>query len=57
LIARTSFALISPYRWTATLFVDNINNDHAGLPSGDAVPSWDTQVRPRTMGLQVDYHY
>jgi hypothetical protein len=57
LIARTSFAITSPYRWTATLFVDNINNDHAGLPSGDAVPSWDTQVRPRTIGVQIDYHY
>jgi outer membrane receptor protein involved in Fe transport len=57
LIARTSFSIISPYRWTATLFVDNVNNDHAGMPSGDAVPSWDTQVRPRTMGVQLDYHF
>jgi len=56
-IARTSLAISAPTHWTATFFVDNINNDHAGLPSGDAVPSWNTQIRPRTTGVQLDYHY
>ncbi len=57
IIARTSLAISFPGHFVATVFVDNLNNDHAGLPSGDAVPSWDTQIRPRTSGLQLDYHY
>jgi hypothetical protein len=57
IIARTSFAVSFPAHVVVTLFVDNLNNDHAGLPSGDAVPSWDTQIRPRTSGVQLDYHY
>lgn len=57
IIARTSFAVSFPTHFVLTFFVDNINNDHAGLPSGDAVPSWDTQIRPRTSGVQLEYHY
>ena len=58
LIARTSFGIESTNNWTATLYIDNVNNEDGilvGTPFG--VPDWQTRTRPRTMGLQLEYRF
>jgi len=54
---RTSFALASPHGWTATAFVDNLTNNHPDIPNiFSTLTTYDPRVRPRTIGLQIDYH-
>lgn len=56
-IARAALSVISPNRWTATLFVDNLANWN-GLPlplAPGSAPDNSPRVRPRTMGVQVDF--
>lgn len=57
LIAGTSFSINSPSHWTATLFVDNVNNEQDPVTQDFLVPFWDSHVRPRTIGLQFEYSY
>jgi iron complex outermembrane recepter protein len=61
LIGRASFAVESADdRWTATLFVDNVNNwDGSAGPASTLgnIPLWYPRVRPRTIGVQLDYRF
>lgn len=56
LTSRVSASLDSQANWSATLFVDNLNNEQgrAAQPFIGAA-DWIARVRPRTVGLQVDY--
>ncbi len=58
LIARTSFSIRGRNPWELTVFADNINNER-GTVVGDPFtgPDADLRVRPRTIGVQLDYHY
>jgi iron complex outermembrane recepter protein len=56
LITRASLAFEAPRNWGLTLFVDNAN-DEDGTPSANADPRQSIRVRPRTWGLQLDYHF
>ena len=56
-IARAAFSVSAPDHWTATLFVDNANNEGGSPAKRPDVPSWSVRVRPRTIGLQLEYHY
>jgi iron complex outermembrane recepter protein len=53
-MTRVSISLLSPKHWTAALFVDNANDEDAGMP---AVSGYSPRLRPRTIGLQVDYQF
>lgn len=57
-MSRASFGVVSPHRWEATLFVDNLN-DEDGAVVGSPFFGVDgsTRVRPRTVGLQIDYRW
>jgi outer membrane receptor protein involved in Fe transport len=55
LIDRASFSVDAPDHWSATLFADNINNAH-GAVLATRTPQWALRVRPRTIGIQLDYH-
>lgn len=61
LIARTSFSIRAPEHWEVTLFADNVNNEGGtivGSPFvGSPIPDWDARVRPRTLGVQLDYRF
>lgn len=58
LIARTGFSLMSPNHWTATLFVDNVNDeDGAAVRQPFLFRDWDARARPRTVVLQLDYSF
>lgn len=58
LIGRASFAVQSPSRWLTTLFVDNFGNEK-GSPGWlvFGFEDWKERVRPRTYGVQVEYHF
>lgn len=61
LIARASFAVEAPKNWTATFFIDNLTNEE-GSPvrfpfAPGIVNDWDSRVRPRTIGAQLEYHF
>jgi iron complex outermembrane recepter protein len=60
LTSRMSFSIESPSGWEASLFVDNANNEQGAAlrwPPAVATPDWDVRVRPRTIGLQLDYAF
>jgi iron complex outermembrane recepter protein len=54
LLARTSFSIEAPEHWTASLFVDNVNNED-GAAIRDPFADFATRPRPRTLGLQLQY--
>lgn len=55
LIANTSFSIVSPHRWTVTLFVDNVGNEQDPGVGLFHVPDWQQRTRPRTAGVQFEY--
>lgn len=58
LIARAALTVIAPTRWTTTLFADNLTNEYGKVtPPAFLSPELNTRERPRTIGLQVDFHY
>ena len=59
LIGRASLAVRALERWTAMLFVDNFN-DEDGPPirgAGGNPADGSQRVRPRTVGLQLEYRF
>jgi outer membrane receptor protein involved in Fe transport len=54
-IGRAAFSVKSPANWTATLFVDNVTN-YKGLLQPPTDVSQMLRIRPRTVGLQVEFH-
>ncbi len=58
LISRASLSVHGDGKWAATLFVDNISNED-GSPVRDPIrtPGNDERVRPRSIGLQLEYRY
>lgn len=57
LIARASVSIESEAHWSATLFVDNLNDEDGSPVVPSAFADWDARVRPRTIGLQIEYRY
>jgi len=60
LIARTSFSIESPNGWVAMLFADNVNNEDGVAVASPVLAvdnTWDTRVRPRTIGAQLEYRF
>lgn len=58
LIGRASLAVQARERWTALLFVDNFNDeDGPPIRTSLGIPDWSQRLRPRTMGLQLEYRF
>ncbi len=58
LSSRASLSLAFRQRWTATLFVDNLNNyQKAPIPGYGAFTEYLGRIRPRTVGLQLSCRY
>lgn len=57
LFGRASVAIRSPRNWSATLYADNVGNEHGAMPAASPAPDWYSRPRPRTLGVQVEYHY
>jgi outer membrane receptor protein involved in Fe transport len=57
-IGRVSFAVNSPANWSGMLYVNNVNNER-GTPIEAflQVPNWNARIRPRTAGVQFEYHF
>jgi iron complex outermembrane recepter protein len=58
LVTRVALGIDAPSHWTVTAYVDNLNNER-GTPLVYPDPSlqWSQRIRPRTAGLQLDYHF
>jgi outer membrane receptor protein involved in Fe transport len=57
IFVRAHLSIDSPDHWTATLYGDNLNNERgAPVRAFIGVENWDARVRPRTVGVQLDYH-
>lgn len=56
LTSQASFSVNAPERWVATLFVDNIG-DEADSPYPTPTPGQFIRIRPRTVGLQLEYKF
>ncbi len=56
MITRASFTVDAPKHWSAMLFVDNIGNDQ-GLMRDSFSSQYNTVIRPRTYGVQLEYRY
>ena len=56
LMAKAGFSIEASKNWAFTLFADNISNER-GSPSKEArpIPDLYMRVRPRTIGVQVEY--
>jgi iron complex outermembrane recepter protein len=54
--SRVAAGIDAPSHWVITAYVDNLNNQR-GTPLVYPDPSieWSQRIRPRTVGLQVDY--
>lgn len=52
---RASFAINSPSRWAASLYVDNITDEYGTATPLANTPDGATRSRPRTWGLQLTY--
>jgi outer membrane receptor protein involved in Fe transport len=57
LSVRSRFSISSSGGWTASLFGDNLTNEDGSMPGISPVPDWTQRVRPRTIGVQIDYRF
>jgi outer membrane receptor protein involved in Fe transport len=55
-IGRASFFVQTPDKWTAMLFVDNFTDESGAVFKG-TIPAFDPRLRPRTIGVQLDYNF
>jgi outer membrane receptor protein involved in Fe transport len=53
---RVSFAVTAPAHWRVMLYSDNVANNR-GVPLASQTPYTSISQRPRTTGVQLDYHY
>ncbi len=65
-LVRTGFTLEAPKHWNATLYVDNVTDENGYQPDPFAqptlgptspAPNAGVVIRPRTVGLQLEYKY
>jgi iron complex outermembrane recepter protein len=58
-VGRLSAVLESRNHWTATLFVDNFNNEDGAVARNVIlpIPDWSPRIRPRTIGVQFEYRH
>jgi iron complex outermembrane receptor protein len=57
-IPRASFSLSSKSGWRGTLYGDNLSNyQKSPIPGYGSLPEYYGRVRPRTVGLQLEYRH
>lgn len=55
LIARATFDVASSDRWRITLFADNLSDERGTPLPNPSYSGWDPRLRPRSIGLQLEY--
>jgi iron complex outermembrane recepter protein len=55
-LGRVALSVDAPQHWTASLFVDNVNNERGAVIRPYELADFTSRVRPRTAGLQLEYH-
>jgi outer membrane receptor protein involved in Fe transport len=56
-IGRVGMSVESRDHWSATLFVNNVNNERGAVIRPYMVPELTSRVRTRTAGVQLEYHF
>lgn len=55
---RVAFSVDAPAHWAASVFVDNVTNEDGRVSPGVAASGvWDVRIRPRTVGLQLEWTF
>ena len=57
LFGHADLSVQMPNNMTATLFVDNLANEYGAMGRDSRSVDWTARPRPRTVGLQFEYHY
>lgn len=57
LIARMRLSVNAPGRWAVSVFADNVTDERGATPTVNLMPEWQLRVRPRTVGVQLDYGF
>lgn len=57
MFSSAEFSLKMPNNLTAALFVDNLMNEDGAMARDPRSVDWTQRPRPRTIGLQLEYHY
>jgi hypothetical protein len=57
LLARANIAIEAPQHWAMTGYVENLTDNRKRAVSNFGIPDLYGRVRPRTVGLEVDYKY
>lgn len=55
--AKASVTIASPMHWTATLFAENLTDEDGDVRPVIGNAWWQSRLRPRTIGLQLNYKY
>jgi outer membrane receptor protein involved in Fe transport len=56
-IVRASLGIESSNNWTASLFAENLGNEEEFTARDQFSSDWNTSLRPRTIGLQIEYRF
>ncbi len=57
LLTRASFAVRAAERWSAMLYVENLNDTHNSPSRNLLYSNFNLRIRPRTAGVQLDYRF
>ncbi len=58
LVGRVAFSVNAPDHWAASVFVDNVTDQDGRVSPGVAASGvWDVRIRPRTVGLQLEWTF
>jgi iron complex outermembrane recepter protein len=52
-----NFSVDSGDRWSASVFVDNLNDENQIPFNTNGIANWQPRIAPRTVGLQFEFHY
>jgi iron complex outermembrane recepter protein len=57
LLGAVSLSIDAPEHWSATLYAENINNESDAAQPAPTTAAWTPRIRPRTVGMQVEYKF
>lgn len=57
LLANARFSIDAPQNWTASLFVENLTDEDGITSKYTFTPEWQVRLRPRVIGLQLEYRF
>lgn len=56
-VGRAELSFDAPDNWRLALFADNLTDEDGVVLAQFGVPDWNSRLRPRTLGLRLEYQY